>query len=99
MRINVKIALVAATISGATFFQFAQAKAGINVNEKDNSVLCKGKRSCTWLKSACEKEKGEYTPAGEYGKCKFPATSKIDDFKAPTSSPTPKVRTSTPRQK
>ncbi|KOP24467.1 hypothetical protein AMR41_20240 [Hapalosiphon sp. MRB220] len=99
MKMNIKIALVVATITGATLFHFAEARAGVNVNETDNSVLCKGETSCTWLKAACGKEGGNYTDAGEYGKCNFPATSKINDFTAPSSSPTPNVTTSPIRQR
>ena len=36
------------------------ALAGINVNETDNSVLCKG-ASCKWLKQACKQERGTYS--------------------------------------
>ena len=65
-----------------------RAVAGVNVNESGNSVLCKGS-SCTWLKTACAKEKGTYHEgAGGTGKCNFPATAAIGFTTEPRSSGT-----------
>lgn len=103
MKINVKIALVFATITGATFLHFTVAKAGVSVNEVGNSILCKGK-SCEWVQKGCNEEGGKYTDATDdqgvvYGKCNLPLTGKINDFTAPSSSPTPNVTTSPIRQR
>jgi hypothetical protein len=106
MKTNVKIGLVLATMTGATFLHFAAAKAGVNVNETGNSVSCKGQQSCTWLQQGCNREGGKYSDGtdsqGEvYGRCSFPLTGKINDFAAPSSSPTPTPgrRTSPIRQR
>jgi hypothetical protein len=82
MNLNLKLFLIS-VVAGAGLLPLSPVVAGINVNEVDNSVLCKGSKSCSWLQSACGKEGGKYTPAGEYGKCNFPAVGKINDFTAP----------------
>lgn len=76
-----------AAIGGASLAAGTTAQAGVNVNEKGNSVLCKGK-SCSWLKPACKKEGGKYTAgAGGTGKCNFPGKAALGFTAVPKSTP------------
>ena len=69
------------------------AQAGINVNESGNAVLCKGKKSCGWLKTACGKEGGTYAKgSGGTGKCNFPSKQKFGFSAAPAGGKAPAKR-------
>ena len=87
MKNNLKIKFICTILFSTIFFPFVEARAGVNVNEVDNSILCKGKTSCNWLKQACAEEDGNYTPADEYGKCVFPSVTQIDDSTVAPSNP------------
>ena len=89
MKTDLKFWLIATTAIVTSLLPFSPVTAGTNVNESDNSILCKGTSSCNNLKTYCAKEGGSYTPGVEdYGKCNLPAKSAIDDFKtAPPTSP------------
>ena len=85
--------VVVAAVGSVGVLSTGGAVAGINVNEKGNSVLCKGKKSCTWLKQACAGEKGKYTPGkGGTGKCNFPATAALGFTAIPKSTPKQKIQ-------
>ncbi|ACB53357.1 unknown [Crocosphaera subtropica ATCC 51142] len=104
MNINPKNLLIATFVMGTAFLPFSQVNAGTVVNGTDNSILCKGSKSCTHLKAYCDAEGGTYTPADEYGKCRLPnQTQGTNTFRIPASLSTPvnvtPARTVTPNRR